>query len=156
MSNFGRLDILCVWFGHPSEKLWAYEFLENFCCSILSVSIYHGPQSFTYVKSYGPLNWTRTSVFNFKRLDNMCLNWTSELKVMTLWISRALQLFNFERLDISLASTVHPFQKLWPFELDQSFRVQFWESWYIMCLNRTSEWNVMTIWNSTEHLLFNY
>jgi len=27
---------------------------------------------------------------------------------------------------------------------------------YIMCLNRTSEWNIMTIWISWEHSLFNF
>jgi len=32
----------------------------------------------------------------------MHLNWTSEWKVMTIWLSRELPLFNFERLDILL------------------------------------------------------
>jgi len=68
--NFERLNILCAWIGHPSETLWPFEFLENFCCSISSVSmIYHGPQSYTNIKSNGHLNWTRASVFNFERLD---------------------------------------------------------------------------------------
>ena len=37
----------------------------------------------------------------------MCLNRTSEWKVMTVWYSRELLLFNFECLDISWASIIH-------------------------------------------------
>ena len=48
----------------------------------------------------------------------------------------------------------HLSQKLWPFEFTESFRVQFRASWYIMHLNRTSEWNVMTIRISLELSLF--
>ena len=50
--SFKRLDILCAWIGHSSEKLWPFEFLENFNFSIFSSSIYHRPQSYTLVKSY--------------------------------------------------------------------------------------------------------
>ena len=42
--NFECFNILCAWIGHPGEKLWPFEFLESFCCSISSVSIYHGSQ----------------------------------------------------------------------------------------------------------------
>ena len=38
-SIFERHDILCTLIGHLSEKLWPFEFLERFRCSILSVSI---------------------------------------------------------------------------------------------------------------------
>ena len=34
LINFERLDILCAWIGPPSEKLWPFEFLESFRCSI--------------------------------------------------------------------------------------------------------------------------
>ena len=40
---FERLDILCAWIWHPSEKLWPFELLKSFHCSILSVSIYYAP-----------------------------------------------------------------------------------------------------------------
>jgi len=116
----------------------------------------------------------------------MCLNRTLELKVMTIWISRELPLFNFERLDILYAWIGAPSEKLWPFEFVESFRysissvsifyvpeldlrvksydhlnisrasvVQFRASRYFMCLNRTSELKVMTIWISRELPLFN-
>ena len=74
---------------------------------------------------------------------------------MTIWISREHPLFNFKLLGTSRASIVHPCQKLWPSELDQSFLVRFRASRYIMCLNRTSEWKVMTILISRELPLFN-
>jgi len=67
--NFERLDILCTSIGHPSEMLWPFEFLESLRCSFSSVSIYHGPHTYTRVKSYGRLNLSRPYTFNFGRLD---------------------------------------------------------------------------------------
>jgi len=67
--NFERLDILCTSIGHPSEMLWPLEFLESLRCSFSSVSIYHGPHTYTRVKSYGRLNLSRPYTFNFGRLD---------------------------------------------------------------------------------------
>ena len=95
MLNFKGLDILCAWVGHPSEKLWPFEFLESIRCLILSVSIYHGPQSYTHVNSSGRFNWTRASVFNFEHLDILCA-----------WVG-------------------HPSKKFWPFEFLGSFRCSF-------------------------------
>ena len=37
LFNFERLDIICPRIEHPSEKLWPFEFLESFRCSISSV-----------------------------------------------------------------------------------------------------------------------
>ena len=37
--NFERVGISCPIIGHSCEKLWQFEFLESFCCSILCVSI---------------------------------------------------------------------------------------------------------------------
>ena len=51
----------------------------------------------------------------------MCLNRTSEWNVMTIWISRELPLFNFNRLDILCDWIRHPIETLWPFELLKSF-----------------------------------
>ena len=41
--NFERLDMLCSWIGHPSEKLLPFEILESFRCSISSVPICDAP-----------------------------------------------------------------------------------------------------------------
>ena len=92
LFNSVRLDILCTWIEPPSEKLWTFEFLESFLCWILCVS---------YI---------------------MRLNRTSEWKVMTIWISRELSLFNFMRLDI-LCDRNRPLgEKLWPFKFLESIR----------------------------------
>jgi len=61
--NFERLDMWCAWIGHLSEKLWQFEFLESFRCSISSVSICDAPESDIWVKSYDHLNFSRASVF---------------------------------------------------------------------------------------------
>ena len=36
LFNFEHLDELCHRIGHPCEKLWPFEFVESFRCSILS------------------------------------------------------------------------------------------------------------------------
>jgi len=188
LFHFERLDILCAWIGPPSVKLWPFEFLESFHCSISSISIYYVPESDLCVKSYDHLNFSTASVVQFRASRYiMRLNWTSECKVMTIWIAQELPLFNFEHLDILCARIGPPSEKLGPFELLKSFHcsilsvsiyyipesdlrvksydhlncsrasiVQFRASRYIMRLNLTSVWKVMTIWNSRELSLFNF
>ena len=122
LFNFGRLDILCAWIGNPTEKLWPFELLKSFHCSISSVSIYYAHESDLWVKSYDHLNFSRDSVAQFRASRYiMRLNRTSEWKVMTIWISRELLLFNFVRLDILCAWIEPPSEKLWPFEFLESF-----------------------------------
>jgi len=188
LFNFEHLDILFAWIGFPSEKLWPIEFLESFRCSILSISTYYSKESDLRVKSYDHFNFSRASVILFQTSRYiMRLNRTFELKVMTIWISRELSLFNFEHLDILFAWIGFPSEKLWPIEFLESFRcsilsisiyyspesdlrvksydhlnfsrasiIQFLASRYIMRLNLTSEWKVMTIWISRELPLFNF
>ena len=187
LFNFERLDMFWAWIEHPSEKLWPFELLESFRCSISSVLKYYGPESDIRVKSYDHLNFSRASVVQFRASRHIISpNRTYKWKVMTIWISREVPLFNFERLDILRALIRNPSEKLWPFEFLESFRcsissisiyyapesynrvkswdnlnfsialiVQFRASRYIMRLNRTSEWKVLTIWISRELLLFN-
>ena len=91
LFNFERLDILCAWIWHPCQKLWSFEFLESFRCSISSVSIFYVPESDHPVKSYDHLNISRAFVVQFRASRYiMHLNRTSELKVMTIWISQEL------------------------------------------------------------------
>jgi len=123
LFNFERLDILCAWIWPPCEKLCPFEFLESFRCWISSVPIYYAPESDLRVKNYDHLNFSRASVVQFRAsLLVMRLNRTSEWKVMTIWISRELSLFNFERLDILCTWIWPPCEKLWPFEFRESFR----------------------------------
>jgi len=105
------------------SKVLTFEFVERFRCSISRFSIYYAPESNLRVKSYDHLNFSRAYVVQLRAsLYVMRLNRTSELKVMTIWISRELPLFIFERLDILCAWIWPPWEKLWPFEFLNSFR----------------------------------
>ena len=127
LFNFERLDISCAWIGPPCEKLWPFKFLESIRFSITNVSINYAPESEIRLKSYDQFNISRASIVQFRASRYMIrLNRTSMWKVMTIWISRQLPLFNFERLDI------------------------------LCSLNRTSVWKVMTILISRELPLFNF
>ena len=96
LCNFERLDILCSKFGHPCEKLWPFEILESFRCSISSVSIYYVPNSNIRVKSYDHSNFSRASVVQFRES-----RWVMYvLKVLIIQISWVLPLCNFESLDM--------------------------------------------------------
>jgi len=122
LFNFELLSMWCAWIRHLSEKLWQFKFLESFRYSISSISIYDAPESDLRVKSYDHLNFSRSSVVQFRASPYlMCLNRTSVLKVMTILISRELPLFNFERLDIWCSWIGLPCEKLWPFEFLEIF-----------------------------------
>ena len=64
-SNFSRASVaqfrasryIMCFNGTFVEKLWPFEFLESFLCSISSVSIYYAPESDLRVKSYHHLNF---------------------------------------------------------------------------------------------------
>ena len=120
---FVRLNILCAWIGPPSEKLWPFEFLESFGCSISSVSIYYAPESHHRVKIYDHLNLSRASVVQFwASRYSMRLNQTSLWQVMTIWISREHSWFNFKLLDILCAWIGLLCDKLRPFEFLENIR----------------------------------
>ena len=96
LLNFECLNMLCAWIGHVSEKVWPFEFLESFHCSISGVSIRYAPESDRRVKSYEHLNFSRKSVVKFRVSRYvMRLNRKFEWKFMTILISRELPLFNF-------------------------------------------------------------
>ena len=122
LLNFERLDILCAWIRPPSVKLWPFELLKSFHCSISSVSIYYAHESDLWVKSYDYLNFTRASVVQFRAsLYVMRMNRTSDWKEMTIWISRELPLCIYERLYMWYAWIGHPSGKLWPFQFLECF-----------------------------------
>ena len=123
LLNLESLDMWCAWIGHPYEKVWPFEFLESFRCSISSISINDVPESDIRVKSYDNFNFSRASVVQFRTSPYvMRLNRTSVWKVMTIWISRDLPWFNFGRLHMWCAWIGHPSEKLWQFEFLESFR----------------------------------
>ena len=139
MFNFEHLDILWVTIGHPSKKLWLFEFTRGFLvqfqvcrylmrlnqiseskvmvvwicprlpCRILSVLVYYGPQFDIWVKIYGWLNLSVAS------------------------------LFNFDHLDILLVSIKHPSQILWLFKFVWGCVVEFLAPQYIMHPKQSSK-----------------
>jgi len=116
-------NMWCAWIGHPTEKLWPFEFLETFRCSVSSFSICDAPKSVIRVKSYDHWNFLKASVVQFRESRYIIRqNRNSVWKVMTIWISRVLPLFNFERLDILCAWIGPPCETLWPFEFLERFR----------------------------------
>ena len=123
LFTFERLDKWCAWIGHPSEKFRPFGFLESFRCSISSISMYYALESDLRVKSYNHLNMSRATIVQFRASRYvMHLNWTSEGKVMTIWISRELPLINFEHLDMWYTWIEHSSETLWPFEFLLSLR----------------------------------
>ena len=96
LFNFEHLDMWYTWIVHPSEKLWPFEYLESFRCSISCISICEAPESDIRVKTYDHFNFPRASVVQFRASRYIKrLNRTSVRKVITIWISRELPLFNF-------------------------------------------------------------
>ena len=123
LFNIKRLDILYRRIGHRREKSWPLEFLDSFCCLISSISIYYVPESVISVKIHDHLNLSRASVVQFRASRYIIPpNRNSVRKLMTIWISLDLLLFNFERLDKLCPRIEHPNEKLWPFQFLERFR----------------------------------
>jgi len=117
LFNFKRHYILWPRIRHACKNLWPIEFLERFRCLISNVSIYYVPKSDIRVKSYDHLNFSTISVVPFQASWYIMVpNQASVWKAMTIWISRKVPLFNFERRDVLCARIGHPCKKLWPFE----------------------------------------
>ena len=141
LFNFEHLDILRPWIGHQCENSWPFEFIKSFCCSILSLSIYYVHESGIRVKSHDHLNFSRPYVVQFWASRYiMSPTQTSEWKVMTIWISREVPLFNFERLGTLCPKIRNPCEKLWTFEFHKRFR----------CL--ISSVSIYYVWKSDIHV----
>jgi len=81
------------------------------------------PESDIRVKSYDHLNFSSAYDVQFRASWHiMRPNRTLVWKVLTIWISQELQMFNFERLDILIAWIGPKCETLWPFEFLESFR----------------------------------
>ena len=147
----------CAWIGHPGEKLWPFEFLESFRCSISSISTYYAPESDIRGKSCDHLNFSRASIVQFRASAYvMRLNRTSEWKVMTIWISIELPLFNFECLYLDAPESDIRVKSYELLNFSRASVVQFRAPRYVISLNWTTVWKVMTIWISRELPLFNF
>ena len=144
-----HLGILCAWLGHPWEKLWPFEILESLHCSISSISICYVPESDILVKCYDRSNFSRGFVDQFRASRYiMRQNGTSVWKLMTIWISWELPLFNFKRLDMLCAWIGHPSEKLWLLEFLESFSCSISS----VSIYYVPEWDVCA--KSYDHLNF--
>jgi len=128
------------------SKVMTVQICEGLCCSILSISLYYGPQSNNWVKSYGGWTLSWASLFNFSCLDIL---WDSiRHSSQMLWAFELARgfFFNFVHFDILLDLVELMYKKLSLFEFSLGFLVQFRASRYIMSLNQTSESKVMVTW----------
>jgi len=157
LFNFERLDILFSRIGHPNEKLWPFEFLEKFCYSISSVSIYYANESDIRVKSYDNLNFSIASVVLFQASQYiMSPNRTS---VWILWPFQFLEIFRCSISSVSIYYANESDIQTKGYDhlnFSRASVVPFWACRHIISPNWTSKWKVMTIWTSWELFLFNY
>ena len=137
--------------------LWPFEFLESFSCSILCVSLYYAPESDIWVKSYDHLNCSRASIVQFRVSRYvMRLNPTSEWNV---WPFELLKRFHCSISSVTIYYTPESDLRVKcndHLNFSRASVVQFRASRYIIRLNPTSEWKVMTIWIAQELPLFNF
>ena len=132
--NFSRASVIhfqASWYimglnRTPMSKVMAVWIGRELSCSILTALIYFAPKSDIQGYSYDILNFSGASVVHFLPYRYI------------------------------MVSIIQPSQKLWLFEFAESFHVLFRVSWYIMRLNLTSVWKVMTIWISRELSFFNF
>ena len=130
--------------------------LESFHYRISSVSIYYAPELDIRVKSYDHLNFSSASVVQFgaSRYINSP-NQTSAWKVMTTWILESFRC-RISRVSIYYARELVFRVKIYDhLNFSSASVVQLGASRYIMRLNRSSEWKIMTIWITRELSFFN-
>ena len=97
------------------------------------------------------------SLFNFERLDILC-TWIGH-PCDKLWPFEFLKSIRCSISSVSIYSTPESDLRVTSYDhlnFSRAFVVQFQASRYIMRLNQTSVWQVMTIWISREHSLFNF
>ena len=139
LFNFKLLDILCTLIGLPFEKLWPFEFLESFRCSISGFSIYYAPESDFRLKSYDHLNFSRASVVQFRASRYIIrLNRTS---VWQVWLFEFLESFRCTISSFSIYYAPESDFRLKSYDhlnFSRASVVQFRASRYIMRLNGTS------------------
>ena len=155
--NFEPLDELCPRIENLCEKFWPFDFPVSFRCSTSSVSIYYVPESDIRVKTYDHSNFSRASVVQFRASRYiMSLYQTYDWNVMSIWILGSfhcsilnVSIYYVPEMDIRVKTYNHS-------NFSIASVVQFWASGWVMSLNRTSEWNVMTIRISRELPLLNF
>ena len=139
--NFERLDMLCSWIGHPSEKLLPFEFLERFSCSISSVSLCSALESDIRAKSYRHLNFSRVSGIHFRA--SRCDAPESDFRCEKLWLFEFIESFRCSIWSVSICDAPESDLRVITYDhlnFSRASVVRFLASRYAMLLNRTSLW----------------
>jgi len=156
LFNFNRLDILCPRIQHPCENLWPHEFSrasnDQFQASRYIMRLNRTPEGKVITSSIS----REPPLYNFDRLDILCPRIGHPCENYDRMNSREVLVIHFECLDISYARIRHPSEKLRPCEFSRASVVQFLACRYILRLNQTPEWKVMTSWISREPPLYNF
>jgi len=95
-------------------------------------------------------------LFNFERLDMLC-TWIGNPSEK-LWPFGFLGSFRCSISSVSIWYAPESDMRVKSydhFNFSRASVVQILACWYVLRLNRTCEWKVMTIWISREHPLFN-
>ena len=163
--NFSRAFVVQFWVSRyimGVDHIFDSNVMPIWICrelpySILRVSIYDTHELDIQEKSYGHLNFWRASVVQFlvsRYISSVDL--TFESKVMAVWICREfpcsisrVSIYYAGESDIRVKSYSH-------LNFSRASIVQFWWSWYIKGLNRTSELKVIVVWFFSELPLFNF
>ena len=153
--NFSRASIVqfqeslyIVGLNHTSEsKVMAVWIWLALPCWSLSISIYYVTASIIWVKRYYHLILLRAPIFQFLASRYIIgLNWTSESKVMAIWICLSFPCLIFQ-ISIYYAPESNIRVKSYDhLKFLSASVIQFQASRYIVCLNHTSESKVMAIW----------
>ena len=146
LFNSECLDRLWGSIGPPSEKLSPFAFLESFRCSISRVSIYYAPESDIRVKSLDNLNFSRSTIVQFRESQYIIgLNQTSESKIIVVGICLALWCLIWR---ISIYYVLESDIRVRTDDLSNFSRasvVQFQASRYIIGQDRTTASKVMVV-----------
>ena len=157
LFNSERLDMWFAWIENPCEKLWPFEFLKSFRCSILSLLTSYAIESDIRVKSYDHLNFSRASVVQFpasrhimRRIGHSCEKSLSfDILESFRCLISCVSIYYKPESDIRVKCYDH-------FNFSRASVVQIRASRHLMGSNRTSVWKVMTIWISREFPMFNF
>ena len=97
------------------------------------------------------------SMFNFERLDILCTR--IRLSCDKFWSFEFLESIRSSISSVLIYYAPESYFRVISYDhlnLSRAFDFKFWGSRYLMRQNQSSVWQVMTIWISREHSLFNF
>ena len=157
LFNFERLDELCPWLGHHVKS---YDHLNFSSASVVQLRA-----SWYFLSSNQTSEWNVMTIricreiplFNFELLDILCPRirhlceeiWPFEFLESFRCLISSVSIYYKPESDLSVKSYDH-------FNFPRAYVFHFLASLYVMLLNLTSVWKVMTIRISWEFPLLNF